>query len=141
MLINRVWPADVYRLGDWDAPSLAQVVEVRRSAPGRSIHVSGTFGYDVDRNLVEPSDMAGQVRAAMENIRRSLAAVGATPSDVVRVKSYVTDMASFQNEGRAEFVRFWREQSVGPPASTLVQVVALSNPAALIEMEAYAELE
>jgi enamine deaminase RidA (YjgF/YER057c/UK114 family) len=104
--------------------------------------VAGTFGYDLDNELVEPSDMAGQVRATMENIRRSLAAVGATPSDVVRVKSYVTDLAGFIKDGVPEFVRFWTELSaVGPPASTTVQVAALGHPRALIEMEAYAELE
>jgi enamine deaminase RidA (YjgF/YER057c/UK114 family) len=142
MLINRVWPADVYTLGPRDAPAAAQVVEVRRTAPGRSIHVSGTFGYDLENELVEPSDMAGQVRATMENIRRSLAAVGAAPSDVVRVKSYVTDLPGFIKDGVPEFVRFWTEGSpLGPPVSTAVQVVALGHPKALIEMEVYAELE
>jgi enamine deaminase RidA (YjgF/YER057c/UK114 family) len=74
----------------------------------------------------------------MENIRRSLAAVGAEPSDVVRVKSYVTDMVAFKADGVPEFIRFWDGK---PPVSTAVQVAALSNPRALIEMEVYAELD
>ena len=140
MNINRIWPPDVYKLGDpsWELPACAQVVEVVRTAPGRSIHVAGTLAYDLDLQLVEPSDMAGQVRATMENIRRSLAAVGALPSDVVRVKSYVTDMVAFQHEGVPEFRRFWAEEL---PASTTVQVSALGHPRALIEMEVYAEID
>jgi enamine deaminase RidA (YjgF/YER057c/UK114 family) len=82
--------------------------------------------------------MAGQVRWAMENIRRSLAAVGANPADVVRIKTYVTDLESFKNEGVAEFVKFWAGR---PPVSTAVQVAALGLPGALVEMEVYAELE
>ena len=140
MEIRRIWPPDVYRLGDpsWDVPAGAQVVEVTRTGPGRSIHVAGTYGWDMDQTLVEPSDMAGQVHAVMENIRRSLAAVGATPADVVRVKSYVTDMDAFIREGVDEFRLFWGDK---PPASTLVQIVRLGDPRAMIEMEVYAEID
>ena len=138
--LNRIWPPDVYKLGhpSWDVPACAQVVEVKRTQPGRSIHVAGTYAWDVDCKLVEPSGMAGQVRAVMENIRRSLAAVGATPADVVRVKSYVTDMAAFQREGADEFRKFWADK---PPVSTCVEIVRLGAPGALIEMEVYAEID
>jgi len=78
-----------------------------------------------------------QVRQALENIRRSLAAVGATPADVVRIKTYVTDLVAFRAEGAPEFVAFWAGK---PPVSTSIQIVAL-HPGALVEMEAYAELD
>jgi enamine deaminase RidA (YjgF/YER057c/UK114 family) len=139
MQLHRIWPSDVYKLTDPGSgvPACAQVVEVVRASPGRSIHVAGTYGCDVDMTIVE-NDMAGQVRTAMENIRRSLAAVGARPSDVVRVKTYVTDLESFKRDGVPEFVRFWTGQ---PPVSTAVQVAALGLPHALVEMEVYAELD
>ena len=137
MEIHRIWPQDVYKLGhpSWDMPACAQVIEVTRTGPGRSIHVAGTYGWDLDCKQIA-SNMAGQVRATLENIRRSLAAVHATPSNVVRVKSYVTDMEAFQREGVEEFRKFW-----GPdvPTSTLVQIVRLGDPGALIEIEVYAE--
>jgi enamine deaminase RidA (YjgF/YER057c/UK114 family) len=138
--LRRIWPPDVYRLGhpSWEVPACAQVVEVTRAGPGRSIHVAGTYAWGVDCKLVDPSDMAGQVRAALENIRRSLAAVGATPADVVRVKSYVTSMEAFQREGTDEFRKFWGSQ---PPVSTLVEIVRLGDPRALIEIEVYAEID
>jgi enamine deaminase RidA (YjgF/YER057c/UK114 family) len=138
--INRIWPEDVYRMGgsNSDVPACAQVVEVVRQGPGRSIHVAGSYAWDTDCKLMEPSDMAGQVRGVFENIRRSLAAVGATPADVVRVKSYVTDMIAFQLEGIDEFRRFWGKE---PPVSTCVEVAGLGAPGALIEVEVYAELD
>ena len=138
--LRRIWPPDVYKLGHpgWDVPACAQVVEVSRTGPGRSIHVAGTYAWDADCKLVEPSDMGGQVATALENIRRSLAAVGATPSDVVRVKSYVTDMAAFQREGVEAFRRFWGS---APPTSTCVEIVRLGAPGALIEIEVYAEID
>jgi enamine deaminase RidA (YjgF/YER057c/UK114 family) len=137
MEIRRIWPANVYRLGhpSWDVPACAQVVEIARSAPGRSIHVAGTYGWGLDCKQIA-TDMAGQVRATLDNILRSLAAVGAAPSDVVRVKSYVTDMEAFQREGIGEFRKFW---GAAVPTSTLVQVVRLGDPNALIEIEVYAE--
>jgi enamine deaminase RidA (YjgF/YER057c/UK114 family) len=137
MELRRHWPPDVYILGD-PTPACAQVIEVVRTKPGRSIHVAGTYPWGLDQKIAEPSDMAGQVRAALENIRRSLAAVGAAPADVVRVKSYVTDMEAFKTEGYLEFRRFWGEHL---PTSTLVQVVRLGDPDALIEVEACAETD
>lgn len=138
--ISRIWPPDVYKLGDpsWDLPACAQVIEVKRTQPGRSVHVAGTYGWTPDRTFPEPTGMAQQVGAALENIRRSLAAVGATPADVVRVKSYVTDMTAFQREGAAVFRAFWGKNL---PVSTCVEIVRLGAPGAVVEIEAYAEID
>jgi 2-iminobutanoate/2-iminopropanoate deaminase len=141
MQVRRLWPPDVYKLfGDPNAkvPACAQVVEVTRSRPGRSVHVAGTLPYDLDGNVVEPSDMASQARAVFENIRRSLALVGATAADVVRVKTYVTDMDAFKAEGLPVFTKFWGDTV---PVSTAVQISRLGNPRSLIEVEVYAELD
>ena len=56
----------------------------------------------------------------------------------MRVKSYVTDREAFQREGVEVFKKFWGDK---PPASTLVQVVRLGDPLALIEIEVYAEID
>ena len=138
MNVNRVWPKDVYKAPDrgTGVPAFAQVVEVVRGPSSRSIHIAGTYGCDADM-VFTSSDMGGQVRDALENIRRSLAAVGAAPSDVVRIKTYTTDLVAFRAEGGPVFVDFWAGK---PPVSTSIQIVAL-HPGALVEMEAYAELE
>jgi enamine deaminase RidA (YjgF/YER057c/UK114 family) len=133
--LNRIWPAGVYQAGD--PPVYAQVVEVVRSAPGRSIHLAGTYGCDATMTFPE-GGLAEQMRVAFENIRRSLAAVGAKPSDVVRVKTYVADIAAFRQEGVAVFREFWGDE---PPVSTTLQISAFGMPQALVEIEVYAELD
>ena len=82
--------------------------------------------------------MREQVRGVMDNIGKSLAAVGGTPADVVRTKSYVTDIQAYIQEGQQEWLDFFGDTR---PASTLVQVVALADERCLVEIEAYAELD
>ena len=139
MPVRRVWPETVYRrvMPGSDQPTFAQVVEISRPSGGTSIHVAGTFPADVDMVLVGAGDMAVQVAAALENIRRSLEAVGAGIDDIVRIKLYTTDLAWFGRDGRAEFRKFFGDSAA---ASTAVQVSALAMPGALVEFEAYAEL-
>lgn len=138
MKLNRVWPHDVYKAPDngHGVPGFAQVIEVVRGPSSRSIHIAGTYGCDTDMTFTS-NDMRGQMRQLLENLRRSLAAVGATPADVVRIKTYVTDLVSFRAEGAPQYTAFW---GPNPPVSTSIQVAAL-HPGALIEMEAYAELD
>ena len=140
MQLNRIWPSDVYeapRRAGSDVPAFAQVVEVVRGPATRSIHIAGTYGCEQDLTFAF-TDMAGQVRRALENIRRSLAAVGATPADVVRIKTYTPDLQSFRAVGAPEFVAFWAGK---PPVSTTIGIAALGLPGALVEMEAYAEVD
>ena len=139
MSIRRVWPESVYQkiLPPNTRPPYAQVVEVTRPAGGTSIHVAGTFPGDPDWNLIGDGDMGVQVAAALENIRRSLAAVGAQVGDVVRIKFYVTDLPALIADGAPEVDKFFGEHV---PASTAVQVSGLAMPGAMVEIEAYAEL-
>jgi enamine deaminase RidA (YjgF/YER057c/UK114 family) len=70
----------------------------------------------------------------MENLKAALAAVNATFDNVVKVNTYVTDMSQIQalREIRAGYF------GTNPPASTLVQIVALATPDLMIEIEAIA---
>jgi isochorismate pyruvate lyase len=110
---------------------------VTRPAGGTSIHVAGTFPADVNQELIGPDDMGAQVAAALENIRLSLAAVGADFSHLVRIKLYTLDLERFGRDGRPHYQRLFGDH---PPASTAVQVSGLAMPGALVEFEAYAEL-
>lgn len=138
MAIERVWPKDVYvrQAPHNEGKVYAQVVKATNVRT--SIHVAGTMSFDKDQNMVGEGNMRLQVRTIMENIRRSLAAVGAAPRDVVRVKSYVTDIQAFLREGSQEYVEFFGDSL---PASTLVGVTALTDPRCMVEIEAYAEME
>lgn len=137
MSIERRWPEGVYvrSLPQVDGRIYAQVVVSRRRT---RIHVAGTLPFDAAQQLVGEGDVAAQTRCVLEHIGRSLADVGATPADVVRTKTYVVDMRSYLDHGLPEWVAFF---AGAPPASTTVGVTELADPRALVEIEAYAELD
>jgi 2-iminobutanoate/2-iminopropanoate deaminase len=82
-----------------------------------------------------PSGMEGQTRAALENLKCSLAAVGAVFGDVVMANRFVTDLSE-QNA----LNRVWGEYfGDNKPTTTTVQVVRLAtDPRCLIEINAIA---
>ena len=82
-----------------------------------------------------PDDMAGQTRAALENLRRSLDAVGARFSDIVSATRFVTDLSDQDSMNRI-WAEFFGDAK---PATTTVQVVQLAtDPRCLIEVNAIA---
>ncbi|MFK0024528.1 RidA family protein [Streptomyces sp. NPDC090798] len=102
---------------------------------GRFVAVSGQLALDEDGKLVGAGDPAAQARQVFENLRRCLAAAGATFDDVVKLTFFVTDMAHMPA------VRAARDAHIPPdrlPAASAVQVAALVRPEFLMEIEAYA---
>lgn len=85
-----------------------------------------------------PGDMEGQVRAALENLEKSLEAVGATFADVVTANRYLTDIS-----GQDALNRVWAEYfGDSKPATTTFQVVELAtDPRCLIEINAVAVID
>ncbi|HEY7066633.1 MAG TPA: RidA family protein [Chloroflexota bacterium] len=98
-----------------------------------TIYVAGQTASE-EQGVAGPGDIRVQTRTAFERIRTILEAAGASMRDVVKTTVYVTDMRYREgyNEVRQEF---W---ATDPPASTLVQVVALATPEALIEIDVIA---
>ena len=138
MPIERVWPKDVYVRQAPHNPGKVYAQVVKATNTRARVHVAGTMSFDKDQNMVGEGNMRLQVQTIMENIRRWLAAVGASPKDVVRVKTYVTDIQAFLREGSQEYVGFFGDAL---PASTLVGVTALTDPRCMVEIEAYAEMD
>lgn len=97
--------------------------------------ISGQVAQDESGELVGSGDPAAQARQVFENIRRCLAEVGATFSDVVKLGFFVLDVAYLPaiREARDAVIDTSR-----PPASTAVQVSSLFAPGYLIEVEAWA---
>ena len=104
---------------------------------GNTIYVAGQLATDGAGNLVAPNDIRGQTRRALQNTARVLETAGASLRDVVKTTVFITDMRHREGFGevRQEFY------PSDPPASTLVQVVALAVPGALIEIEAIAVVD
>ncbi|MEU1000227.1 RidA family protein [Streptomyces tibetensis] len=102
---------------------------------GRFVAIAGQLALDERRRLVGEGDPAAQARQVFENLRRCLAAAGATFDDVVKLTYFVTDMAHMPavRAARAEHIPDDRL-----PAASAVQVAALVRPEFLIEVEAFA---
>jgi enamine deaminase RidA (YjgF/YER057c/UK114 family) len=117
-------------------PTYSHVVEI--TGPGRVIYIAGQLGLDLEGKLVgAPGEFRAQARQTFENLRRALAAVGATFEHVVKLNNYLTDLGNLAafREVRDEFIN-----TATPPASTTVQISRLAHERALIEVEAVAAL-
>ena len=96
------------------------------------IWVSGTTSTGSDGSIVGKGDPYAQAKQAIANIERALAAAGAVLADVVRTRIFVTDIAHWQDIGRAHGEAFASIR----PATTMVEVARLIDPDLLVEIEA-----
>lgn len=104
------------------------------SASGRTIYVAGMIGWD-SQGVFHTDDMAGQVRQALQNIVEVLTEGGAKPEHIVRMTWYVTSKKEYIELGR-EIGKAFREL-IGSfnAAMTAVEVVALMEDRAKVEIE------
>jgi enamine deaminase RidA (YjgF/YER057c/UK114 family) len=108
-------------------------------ARGRVLSIAGMIGWDKD-GVFHTDDFAGQVRQALENVAQVLRAAGGKPENIVRMTWYVTDKREYLAAGR-EIGRAFREV-IGSYdiAMTAVEVRALIEDRAKVEIEATAVL-
>ena len=107
------------------------------AATGRMVFTGGIIGWNADQ-VFETDDFAGQVAQALRSIVEVLACAGARPEHLVRLTWYVTDKREYLSSLK-EIGRAYRE-TIGRhyPAMALVQVVALVEDRAKVEIEATA---
>ena len=107
------------------------------SARGRTIYTAGVVGWD-ERERFAAGDLPGQFRQALRNILAILAEDGAGPEHVVRMTCYITSRDEYV-AGIAEIGTAWRE-TMGRnfPSMAVVEVSALVEPEARVEIEATA---
>ncbi len=105
-----------------------------KQAQGRQIFVAGMIGWDAQQ-VFHSDDFAQQTHQALSNVVAVLAQAGATPAHITRMTWYVTDKQAYLAAGAA-IGRSYREL-IGEYAiaMTAVQVVALMEDRALVEIE------
>ena len=112
-------------------PWEAKVGYCRAVRVGNLVYVAGTTASDEQGNVIAPGDVYAQTAYALQKIGRALQEVGANFEDVVRTRSFTTDISRWQEFGQAHGEIF----SAIRPVSTLVEVRQLVDPAHLIEIE------
>lgn len=103
---------------------------------GNTIEVSGTTAVDGDK-VIGKGDLYVQTKFILQKVERTLAEAGASMSDVIRTRMYVTDISRWEDAGKAHAEFF----SDIRPAASMVEVSRLIDPDLLIEIEATAILK
>ena len=104
---------------------------------GNTIEVTGTVAIDDDNNPVALNNAYEQTKFIIAKIEKVLQRAGASLKDVVRTRMFVTDIARWQDYGKAhgEFFSDIR------PCTSMIEVKGLIAPEYLIEIEATAITE
>ena len=107
------------------------------AAEGRQVFVAGQVGWNARQEIVD-DDFVAQVEQALRNVVDVLTEADARPEHLVRLTWYVTDKREYLTRAREVGQAYRRVIGRHFPAMTLVQVVALVEDRAKVEIEATA---
>jgi enamine deaminase RidA (YjgF/YER057c/UK114 family) len=121
--------AELFNPSEMSAPVGPYSHVARIPLPGADLLViSGQLAAD------QTADIVGQTEQVLDQLKLAVEACGGTMRNIIKLTTFTTDL-SRRDEVRALRLRYFSEPY---PASTLVQVVSLVSPSALVEIEAIA---
>lgn len=106
---------------------------------GAILFVAGQIGWNERQQLVA-DDFAAQFGQALENVATVVGAAGGEPGHIGRLVIYVVDRHEYLSSAKALAAAYRRVMGRHYPAMTLVEVQALLEPGAKVEIEATAVL-
>lgn len=118
--------------GVFKAPGYSQAIKV--TGAQTILFLAGQVSYGPDGNPTHKGDFKSQARECFACIKKLVEAAGGTVKNVVKLNTYVLDVANRPAYREARQEVFGDHE----PASTLVQIGALAHPDYLIEIEAIA---
>ena len=107
------------------------------SARGRQVYVAGQIGWNAKGELVG-ADLVTQARQALENIVAILETDGARPEHLVRLTWYLVNRQAYLDASSALGEAYREVIGAHYPAMSAVEVAALMEPGAVVEIEATA---
>ncbi len=99
------------------------------------VFVSGMVGRHPETGQIASADIVEQTRQTLANIEAQLAKAGLSLKNVLKATVFITDMGLVQEMNQAYLTFF----EAGRPARSCVQVTALPDPEALVEIEVIAQ--
>ena len=102
----------------------------------RVLYLSGQTSNGPDGAPLHPKDLVAQFRTAWSNLKDALTEAGMTPTNIVRLNIYTTDVPGFMAQA-GELVPIFAGDGC-KPVSTLLGVAALFDPEIMVELEATA---
>jgi enamine deaminase RidA (YjgF/YER057c/UK114 family) len=107
----------------------------RAVVSGDEVHIAGTTGYDYAK-MTMPDDIGEQTRNIYETFAKVMKEAGGELADIVRLRTFVTDVADCEAVMKVQGEIFGAIR----PAGTIVVVSALLKPEMKVEIEADARL-
>ena len=109
------------------------------SASGRMLFIAGMIGWDA-QGVFHSDNFAAQARQALQNVAEVLREAGGKPENIVRMTWYVTDKREYLAAGKEIGLAFREIIGSYNAAMTAVEVKALIEDRAKVEIEATAVL-
>ena len=106
-------------------------------ARGRHVFVAGQIGWDREGRF-SGTRLSDQVRQALENVLAVVAVAGGGPEHVVRLTWYITSRDEYYEQLADIGMAYRAVMGKNFPAMAVVQVVALIDAGAKVEIEATA---